>query len=108
VDRGVFPPLRGVLTPALLASITDDHLAQANTPIAVVQSPETLERFRTEVLPGRQDHMVGYADQYALLDLYPRATFVTLDVAGHNAQIEQPVLFEALTEEWLDRVAAEV
>jgi len=28
-------------------------------------------------------------------------------VAGHNLQIEQPALFDALMLEWLDRVAAE-
>jgi pimeloyl-ACP methyl ester carboxylesterase len=48
--------------------------------------------------------MTGYADQYALLPHYPRATFAVLDVAGHNLQIEQPVLFDALVNEWLDRV----
>jgi pimeloyl-ACP methyl ester carboxylesterase len=38
---------------------------------------------------------------------YPRATFAVLDVAGHNLQIEQPRLFNALMHEWLDRVFAE-
>jgi pimeloyl-ACP methyl ester carboxylesterase len=59
------------------------------------------------IVTGRQDHCVGYADQYALLPHYPRATFAVLDVAGHNLQIEQPTLFDALVLEWLDRVAAE-
>jgi pimeloyl-ACP methyl ester carboxylesterase len=27
-----------------------------------------------------------------------------LDTAGHNLQVEQPVLFNALIQEWLDRV----
>lgn len=59
------------------------------------------------ILTGRQDAMVGYQDQFALLPRYPRATFAVLDLAGHNAQIEQPGLFDALVCEWLDRVAAE-
>ncbi|GAA2590852.1 alpha/beta hydrolase [Dactylosporangium fulvum] len=59
------------------------------------------------ILTGRQDASVGYADQFALLPHYPRATFAVLDVAGHNLQFEQPELFEALMAEWLDRVAAE-
>lgn len=59
------------------------------------------------IITGRQDDCVGYADQFALLPHYPRATFAVLDVAGHNAQIEQPELFDALMREWLDRVAAE-
>ncbi|MEO3817730.1 alpha/beta hydrolase [Plantactinospora sp. B24E8] len=59
------------------------------------------------VLAGRQDSVVGYVDQFALLPHYPRASFAVLDVAGHNLQFEQPELFDALVREWLDRVAAE-
>lgn len=59
------------------------------------------------VLTGRQDSVVGYVDQFALLPHYPRASFAVLDVAGHNLQFEQPELFEVLVREWLDRVAAE-
>ncbi|GAA1957931.1 alpha/beta hydrolase [Amycolatopsis minnesotensis] len=57
------------------------------------------------VLTGRQDSVTGYEDQYALLGHYPRASFVVLDGAGHNLQLEQPGLFGALFGEWLDRVA---
>lgn len=53
---------------------------------------------------GRQDSSTGYRDAWKLLEHYPRATFAVLDRAGHNAQIEQPALFEALAGEWLDRV----
>jgi pimeloyl-ACP methyl ester carboxylesterase len=56
------------------------------------------------LLTGRQDASTGYRDAWPLLDHYPRATFAVLDRAGHNAQIEQPALFEALVTEWLDRV----
>jgi pimeloyl-ACP methyl ester carboxylesterase len=59
------------------------------------------------ILVGRQDIAVGYVDQFSLLTDYPRAILAVLDVAGHNLQIEQPVLFAALAEEWLERVAAE-
>lgn len=59
------------------------------------------------ILAGRQDDVVGYEDQWALLPHYPRATFAVLDVAGHNLQFEQPALFDALVTEWLDRVAEE-
>jgi pimeloyl-ACP methyl ester carboxylesterase len=61
----------------------------------------------TLIVTGRQDSSVGYADQYALLDHYPRASYAVLDVAGHCAHLEQPVLIEALLTDWLDRVAAE-
>ena len=55
-------------------------------------------------LTARQDASTGYRDAYKILERYPRATFAVLDRAGHNLQIEQPALFEALTEEWLDRM----
>ncbi|MFS8102960.1 alpha/beta hydrolase [Lentzea alba] len=57
------------------------------------------------ILTGRQDNVTGYEDVYALLPHYPYASFAVLDTAGHNLQIEQPVLFNALMGEWLDRVA---
>lgn len=56
-------------------------------------------------LTGRQDNVTGYEDVYALLPHYPYASFAVLDTAGHNLQIDQPVLFNALMGEWLDRVA---
>jgi pimeloyl-ACP methyl ester carboxylesterase len=58
------------------------------------------------IVAGRQDSVTGYAEQYTLLPHYPRATYAVLDVAGHNLQLEQPGLFAALVNEWLDRVAA--
>jgi pimeloyl-ACP methyl ester carboxylesterase len=61
----------------------------------------------TLIVCGRQDAVVGFEDQYALLPHYPRATFAVLDVAGHNLQIEQPELFDALIREWVRRVAEE-
>jgi pimeloyl-ACP methyl ester carboxylesterase len=61
----------------------------------------------TLMLMGRQDNIVGYRDQWDFMEDYPRASFVVLDKAGHNLQIEQDVLFNALVKEWLDRVKAE-
>lgn len=55
-------------------------------------------------LLGRQDSSVGYRDAWKILENYPRATFVVLDTAGHILQIEQEELFNALTNEWLDRI----
>jgi pimeloyl-ACP methyl ester carboxylesterase len=143
VDRTV--PGHETLRPdrELVAGL-DEHTAAEFAEMSVVQTPETVRRFRDEILAGldladhtaltrirrrwlvtdppesgqpftrptlivtgRQDAVVGYADQFALLPHYPRATFATLDVAGHNLQIEQPALFAALVHEWLDRVAAE-
>ena len=59
----------------------------------------------TLILTGRQDSVVGYADQWALLERFPRATFAVLDAAGHNAQIERPEVTTALLRDWLARAA---
>jgi len=56
---------------------------------------------------GRQDSVVGYRDHWQLIENFPRASFVILDKAGHNMQIEQDGLFSALVKEWLDRVLVE-
>lgn len=56
---------------------------------------------------GRQDSMVGYRDHWQLIENFPRASFMILDKAGHNLQIEQDILFPAMVKEWLDRVQAE-
>jgi len=55
-------------------------------------------------LHGRQDNVCGYRDAWKVLESYPRATYAVLDRAGHSLHMEQPVLFRALTSEWLDRV----
>jgi pimeloyl-ACP methyl ester carboxylesterase len=59
----------------------------------------------TLMVMGRQDSVVGYRDQWQLIENFPRASFVILDRAGHNLQIEQEVLFGALVKEWLDRIS---
>jgi hypothetical protein len=48
--------------------------------------------------------MVGYADAWALLEDYPRATFAVLDRADHDLPIQQDNLYRALVANWLDRV----
>lgn len=58
----------------------------------------------TLFIAGRQDNIVGYHDLYNLLEDYPRATFVILDIAGHNLQIEQEELFNSLFLNWLERI----
>jgi pimeloyl-ACP methyl ester carboxylesterase len=58
----------------------------------------------TLILTGRQDTHVGYQDGWNILESYPRATFAVLDRAGHALGVEQEGLFQALVNEWLDRV----
>jgi len=58
----------------------------------------------TLIVVGRQDSAVGYKDQYAILERFPRATYAVLDRAGHELPYAQDRLFDALVIEWLDRV----
>jgi pimeloyl-ACP methyl ester carboxylesterase len=59
------------------------------------------------MIMGRQDSAVGYRDHWQLIENFPRASFVILDKAGHNLQIEQEKLFRELVKEWLSRVSEE-
>lgn len=56
------------------------------------------------LLAGRQDLSVGYHDAWSIVDKYPRMTFAVLDRAGHDLQIEQEEIFNALVNGWLDGV----
>jgi pimeloyl-ACP methyl ester carboxylesterase len=92
-----------------LAAADQEAMARIRQRWVLSEDPEGGDEFTrpTLILTGRQDDVVGYEDQWALLPHYPRATFAVLDVAGHNLQFEQPALFDALVSEWLDRVAYE-
>jgi len=82
-----------------------EHSLGQNTSYAVdVDCPGQPYLQPTLMLMGRQDSMVGYRDQWQILENFPRASFAILDRAGHNLQIEQDVLFTALVKEWLQRV----
>jgi pimeloyl-ACP methyl ester carboxylesterase len=60
------------------------------------------------IVTGRQDCLTGYRDAWNLMANYPRSSFAVLDTAGHGLQIEQAGLFDALVNEWLDRVKSAV
>ena len=55
-------------------------------------------------LTGRQDDVVGYSDAWSRIEHYPRATFATLDAAGHNVVFEKSGLCSALVADWLQRI----
>ncbi|KXT84091.1 hydrolase, alpha/beta fold family [Streptococcus sp. DD11] len=55
-------------------------------------------------IAGKQDQIVGFQQLADLSHDYPRSTYAVLDVAGHNAQIDQEELFTALVENWLRRI----
>ncbi len=59
------------------------------------------------LLTGKHDSITGYEDTGNLLRYYPRGSYVVLDRAGHGVHLEQPILFKALTQEWLNRVEEE-
>ncbi len=58
----------------------------------------------TLVLLGRYDIEVGYIDALEVIENYPRATYAILDKAGHGLSWEQPNMFKALVQDWLERV----
>ncbi|MFG3341289.1 alpha/beta fold hydrolase [Glycomyces sp. NPDC048151] len=89
-----------------LALANDEALVRVARRYELSTAPESGAPFErpTLIVTGRQDDNTGYADVYALLEHYPRATFAVLDRAGHNLQLEQPTLLDAFLDEWLDRV----
>ena len=58
------------------------------------------------IVTGRQDALAGYEAAWSLLPEFPRATFATLDLAGHwLGRVERPAPFHALLADWIDRMA---
>lgn len=55
------------------------------------------------VLTGRQDRIVGFADQFRRMSMYPQGTFVISDLAGHYLPYEQSGLLRSIAQEWLQR-----
>ena len=53
------------------------------------------------IIAGKQDSIVGYKDQFDLMEKYVNSTYCAVDRAGHNLQIEQPEIFEDIVESWL-------
>ncbi|MGX6607063.1 alpha/beta fold hydrolase [Micromonosporaceae bacterium Da 78-11] len=58
------------------------------------------------VVTGRQDRVVGYADQFRAMRHYPRGSFTVLDEAGHYLPFEQPALLRTLAQDWVRRTLA--
>lgn len=58
------------------------------------------------IVTGRQDGIVGYADQFRRLSCYPAGSFTVLDQAGHYLPFEQPRALAALAGGWRDRCPA--
>ena len=58
----------------------------------------------TLILLGRQDAEVGYQDAWKMVEIFPRATFAIVDMAGHSLSWEQEDLFNCLASDWIQRV----
>ena len=56
----------------------------------------------TLIIAAKQDCEVGYKDQFDLMSIYKNSTYCAVDKAGHNLQIEQPIVFENLVRSWLN------
>ena len=71
-------------------------------------SPETGPPYDkpTIILTGRRDAFVGYRSQWRLMDHYWRASFATIEPAGHALPHEQPQILDALLGAWLDETSA--
>ena len=97
---------RRTMKPAI--QIADHEFLDRVQPLTfdVATLPEPFPR-PALVLNGRQDGATGYADALTLVESFPRGTFAVLDRAGHPLAFEQPVLFAALVDDWLDRVELE-
>lgn len=60
------------------------------------------------IIAGRQDGIVGFADQWALAHQLPHATFALIDGAGHLAQLEEPRIVFELVRDWAGRVQEQI
>lgn len=69
-----------------LPALPDDALAGFPRPVLIAT--------------GKQDHVVGFEDQWALAQRFPRATYAMIDAAGHNLHIDQPDAVRALLQHW--------
>ena len=58
----------------------------------------------TVIVTGRQDHVVGYVDQFHLLEQFGAVTYAVLDGAGHNVHLEQPAAVAQLLRDWSSRI----
>jgi len=95
--RDIYPALLNINKRYLASVLTGEYAQDIYTQPLEYSRPVLL-------LTGRQDNAVGYKDQMSYFMDFPRASLVVLDKAGHNLQIEQEKLFQALLGEWLERV----
>ena len=98
---------KGLLAPAAERSNEEFLDKVAGTKFTFV--PEEGRFLRpTLIVCGRQDSLVGFEDQFDLLDRFPRATYAVIDSAGHLlGASEQNEVFRSLVSDWLTRMEIE-
>lgn len=105
--RDTLARFRSRIAPGVAAADMDYLDSLDGVPAPTAQGPaEPFDR-PTLVITGRHDQVVGFADVHGLVGAFPRGSFAVLDGAGHAVANEQPTLWRALVEDWLDRVEAE-
>ena len=72
-------------------------------PYPLEHSPANYDRPML-ILTGKQDIVTGFETANEWHKQFPHATFVCLDRAGHGLHMEQPTLFNALVNDWLNRM----
>lgn len=65
-----------------------------------------LEKIKYEgpvlILTARNDATVGYEKQFEWINVFSHASYMMIDGAGHNANIDQPEMFTYIVVGWLD------
>ncbi|AUN40853.1 alpha/beta fold hydrolase [Tsukamurella tyrosinosolvens] len=85
-----------------VAAVADLAASQAGEPAHLPPAHSG----RHLVVTGREDTVVGWRDQMALLDVYPHVTYAVLDDCGHNPHLERPRAVAALLADWLGSLRA--
>lgn len=78
-----------------------------------LEGPLPEERFGeydrpTLIVTGRQDDKVGWKDQLALAEHFPRLTLAMLDRTGHNVHLDQEAAVGAMVRNWAEDAAREL
>lgn len=97
-ERYALPGLRGADL-RVLARLSATY-SEAYTPEREGYDPFTAPSLHVF---GRQDHVVGFEDGLAHAGHYAHGSFVVLDGAGHNLQLERPFVVGELIRDWLNR-----
>ena len=106
-NESVLSYLKAMRTGCVWVSHDEDFLKKVQD-VSFSFNPDKLQtsfHAPTLFITGRQDSECGYNDAWGIIENYPRATFAVLDMAGHLAHAEQPDIWTALVNEWVDRVA---